>query len=376
MPSRRHELDIVGSIAEALNSSPSVQEALERTLELVTQLLGLQTGWVWLRDPETGHIYSAAVRNLPPYLQEPVRMSGETWCLCIQEFRDGTLTTKNVDVLECSRLKPALRRKELTRGLAHHASVPLLFQGKPLGIMNITAPAMRRLTKSELRLLETIGLQVGIAIERARLADESAMLARSDERTRLARDIHDTLAQGLSALTLQIETALREVGRDPARVRERLEVALSTARSSLDEARHSVMTLRGGTASAKPLAQTLAAMARELTSESGIRVQFSTTGVCNLSAEAEAELSRIAQQALTNVRQHAEAKNVVVVLQCNARGTTLRIEDDGRGFDVRRVEPGHHGIVGMKERARLAQGTLRLTSRRGSGTKIVVKVPR
>lgn len=375
MARQQRELEIVGQIAEALNSSSSVDAALERTLELVTDLLGLQTGWVWLRDPETGHIYSAAVRNLPPYLQEPVRMSGEAWCLCIQEFRDGTLTAKNVDVLQCSRLKPALKRRELTRGLAHHASVPLLFQGKALGIMNITAPAMRRLTRGELRLLETIGLQVGIAIERARLADESAMLARADERTRLARDIHDTLAQGLSALTLQIETALRDVGRDPSRVRERLEVALTTARASLDEARHSVMTLRGGTSATKPLAQALGALARELTSESGIRVQFTATGSCLLSAEAERELFRIAQQALTNVQQHAQAKSVAVTLRCHARRTMLTIEDDGRGFDLRSVGLDHHGIVGMKERAELTGGTLRLTSRRGKGTRVVVQVP-
>src|SRR5438477_317590 len=248
MPTSARELEIVGAIAEALNSSPSVQEALEKTLELVTSLLNLQTGWVWLVDAETGHMYSAAARNLPPYLEEPARMGGESWCWCIGQFRDGTLTPRNVDIIECSRLRPAVRARqtELTRGLAHHASVPLSFQGKPLGIMNITAPAMRRLTKAELRLLGTIGLQVGIAIERARLAEESAMLARADERTRLAREIHDTLAQGLSALTLQIETALRSVGSDPDRVRERLDKALATARVSLEEARRSVTDLRAG----------------------------------------------------------------------------------------------------------------------------------
>src|SRR5258706_8543514 len=233
----RHELEIMGSVAEALNSAPSIEEALDRTLALVTDLLGLQTGWVWLVDPETGHIYRAAARNLPPYLQEPARMSGESWCLCIGEFRDGTLAARNIDIIQCSRLAPVVRRKELTRNLAHHASVPLSFQGKPLGIMNITAPAMRRLTKAELRLLDVIGLQVGIAVERARLAEEEARRARADERARLAREIHDTLAQGLAALTLQIETALQHVGTQPARVGERLEKALATARTSLDEAR-------------------------------------------------------------------------------------------------------------------------------------------
>ena len=88
----------------------------------------------------------------------------------------------------------------------------------------------------------------------------------------------------------------------------------------------------------------------------------------------EAELYRIAEQALANVRQHAKAKSVSIALVCSARGTTLTIEDDGAGFDVRRVPNERHGIEGMRERARVAGGELRITSRRGKGTKIVVKL--
>src|SRR5688500_4400699 len=375
MASPARELKIVASIAEALNSSPSVETALERTLGLVAKLLDLETGWVWLVDRETGHMYSAASRNLPPYLQEPERMSGESWCWCIERFREGTLTTRNIDVIECSRLKPAVKakRNELTRGLAHHASVPLSFQGKPLGIMNITAPAMRRVSRAELHLLDTIGRLVGIAIERARLAEESAMLARADERTRLAREIHDTIAQGLAALALQIETALRNVGSDPSRVRERLEQALETARTSLDEARRSVTTLRAGATAGKPLAQALAALAREFTSESGIPVDLESSGDCTLPRETEGELFRIAQQALANVRQHAAARSVGITLTCRKNAATMAIEDDGRGFDARKVSAGRHGLIGMRERARAAGGVLRLTSSK-AGTRIVVKV--
>src|SRR5258706_5881700 len=189
-----------------------MEEALDRTLALVPELLGRQTGWVWLVDPDTGHIYRAAARNLPPYLQEPSRMSGESWCLCIGEFRDGTLAARNIDVIQCSRLAPALKRKErkeLTRGLAHHASVPLSFQGKPLGIMNITAPAMRRLSKAELRLLDVIGLQVGIAVERARLAEEGAMRAPPREPAPLARATPSLPGPGLATINFPPPTAFR-----------------------------------------------------------------------------------------------------------------------------------------------------------------------
>src|SRR5215212_3032803 len=89
----KRDLEIVASIAEALNSAATVREALERTLDVIARELKLDTGWVWLVDAETGHIYSAAARNLPPYLQEPVRMTGG-WCWCIEQFRAGPLAGK------------------------------------------------------------------------------------------------------------------------------------------------------------------------------------------------------------------------------------------------------------------------------------------
>jgi len=373
---KNRESEVTAAVADALNSSPTVRAALDRTLAVISDLLGLTTGWVWLADRDSDHMYSAAGLNLPPYLQEPEHMTGG-WCLCINEFREGSLEARNIDVLECTRLRPAVRARQtdLTRGIAHHATIPLAFQGRPLGILNVTAPKMRRLSAQELRLLSTIGLQVGVAIERARLADESAMLARADERTRLAREIHDTLAQGLTALALQIETALQHVGRDPERVRERLEKALQTARTNLDDARRSVDNLRAGALAGKPLAQALASLAREFTSESGVRVDLDMKGSCELLLQIEAELYRIAEQALANVRQHADARTVSITLSCSKKFVTLVIGDDGRGFNTRRVPAGRHGIEGMRERASVAGGTLRIASS-PKGTTLTVKVPR
>jgi two-component system NarL family sensor kinase len=370
------DLEILSAIAETLNSSSTVREALERTLDLVAELFGLETGWVWLVDADSDHIYSAAARNLPPYLQEPVRMTGKS-CWCIEEFRSGSLQPRNVDVITCSRLLPAVRehQEDLTRGVAHHASIPLYFREKPLGIINVTAPSLRRLHSRELRLLGTIGDQVGIAIERARLAEESATLARVDERTRLSREIHDTLAQSLAALALQIETALDHLDADPDRARERLEKALATARHSLDEARASVTNLRAQALAGKPLPQALAALAREFISAYGIRVAFETRGECRLPVNVEAELYRIAQQALTNVQQHAHAREVTMTLVCTMRRATLSIMDDGSGFNPRVLAPERHGISGMRERARLAGGTLRINSRKGRGTAVTATVP-
>ena len=375
-PARTSDLAVLYAVAEALNGATDVRQALERTLALVDELLGLTTGWIWLVDPATGQIYNAVAHNLPPYLQEPVRMTG-SWCACIGAFRDGTLAATNVDIVECSRLQPAVRRHaaEQTRGLRHHASIPLSFGDTPLGIMNLTRPSWRELTSDELRLLETIANQVGIAVERARLAEESTRLARLEERARIAREIHDTLAQDLTAIALHVEGALGQLDRDPARARERLGRALATARAGLDEARRSVLDLRTAPLVGTPLTEALGALGRAFTSETGLRVQVGGTGVPELPLRTEAELYRIAGEALANVRRHADAHAVEITLRERAGHVELTVYDDGRGFDPAVARAGRHGVAGMRERAKLLGGSLRVESKSGRGTRIVARVP-
>ena len=377
-PSRAgaRDLAVLYAVAEALNSAADVRQALERTLAVVAEQLGLPTGWIWLLDRETGQFYSAAARDLPPYLQEPIRMTG-SWCSCIGEFRDGELTAKNVDVVECSRLQPAVRRQDadLTRGLRYHASIPLHFGDEQLGIMNLTRPSWRELTPDELRLLQTIANQVGIAVERARLAEDGTRLARLEERTRIAREIHDTLAQDLTAIVLHVEGALTQIERDPARARERLERALATARDGLEEARRSVLDLRTVPPAGKPLTEALGALGRAFTSETGVRVLVRAEGVPDLPLRAEAELYRIAGEALANVRRHAHAHQVELVLHGRPGGVELLVRDDGRGFDQKAPRDGRHGIAGMRERAKLLGGSLRVESRPGRGTRIAARIP-
>jgi two-component system, NarL family, sensor kinase len=376
----RRELAILNAVSEALNSSPDVRKALERTLSLVADLLGLRTGWVWLLDQETDRFYDAAERELPPYLQERVRMAGRRRCWCIDDFRDGELTPTNIDVMECSRLQPAFRGKSaaLAAGLRYHASIPLYFQDKRLGIMNVTGPEWRKLTVAELRLLSTIAYQVGISIERARLAEDATRLARAEERTRMAREIHDTLAQGLTAIALNIEGAMHRLETHPEQARERLERALAMARENLEDARRSVLDLRSASRlEGKPLAEALAGLARSFTSDSGVPVRVAAAATERLPLRIETELFRVAQEALTNVRKHAHASEVELALRRRGSTLTLSVRDDGRGFSPRsRHSDGlSHGIVGMRERAKLLGGRLQISSAPGKGSRIVARVP-
>jgi two-component system NarL family sensor kinase len=375
MAQRVKDLRILSSVAEALNSVADIGQALEQTLRLVADHLSLRTGWVWLLDPETDQFYNAASYNLPPYLQEPVRMAG-TWCQCTEDFRSGRLTPHNVDVIECSRLKAAVRREHrpLTGGLRFHASIPLYFQKKPLGIMNVTGPAWRKLTAGELLLLSTVGDQVGVTVERARLSEESAKFARAQERSRIAREIHDTLAQSLTAIALQLEGALESREKAAPRTRKHIRAALGVAREGIGEVRRSLLDLRSGALDGKPLREALLALARRTTSETGIRVTVDASRIPALSPRLEFELYRIVQEALTNARKHAHAKTIKLALR-SARGEMIaEVVDDGLGFDAIADGAGH-GIAGMRERAQLIGGRLTVSSRSNRGTTVRARVP-
>jgi two-component system, NarL family, sensor kinase len=364
------ELAILSQVAKALNGSVSLHQGLEKTLSLLGEHLDLPAGWVWLLDGDTQRFYLAASRNLPPFLQEPVRMSGVP-CLCTSLFREDRLSPSNIAAISCSRLAEGV--PETTLGLSSHATIPLYFQDRPLGIMNLTSTGDRRLSSDELRLLATVASQIGTAIERARLAEEATRVARAEERSRIAREIHDTLAQDLTAIGLDLEGALRHLDDSPERARERLERALATARESLEEARRSVLDLRAGPPAARSLTDGINALGRSFMSDTGIHVRFSQEVKAQLPPWAEAELYRVVQEALANVRKHACATNVEIDLRVTPQGMKLTVADNGAGFEPRREPSEGHGLVGMRERAEIIGGRLQVHSRPGHGTKISVR---
>ena len=240
---RNRDLSILNTIAQALNRSVDLDETLRVALAQVAELLDLQTGWVWLLSEETGESYLAAAQNLPPALADnPYRMEGA--CYCLDTYQAGDLNgAANVNVITCSRLKHLV---DGTDGLRYHASIPLYAHDRQLGVLNVASTDWRELSPDDLRLLYTVGDLLSIAVERARLFARSAQLGALTERNRLAREIHDTLAQGLTGIALQLESAdaLLEGEAPSERVQEAIQRALALARASLDEARRSVLDLR------------------------------------------------------------------------------------------------------------------------------------
>jgi signal transduction histidine kinase len=197
-----------------------------------------------------------------------------------------------------------------------------------------------------------------------------------EERQRLARDIHDTLAQGFTGVIVQLEAAEDADQRGlVAEAGEHLRRARDMARESLREARRSVHALRPEALEENDLCEALDAMFTKMTAGAALRSEFSFQGdPCRLPGPWEEDLLHIGQEALTNVLRHAGATNFEARITFEREQTRLDFRDDGRGFDPARKRDGF-GLVGMRQRVERMGGTLEIRSAPGEGSAICVTVP-
>jgi signal transduction histidine kinase/ligand-binding sensor domain-containing protein len=200
-----------------------------------------------------------------------------------------------------------------------------------------------------------------------------------DERARLAREIHDTLAQGFVGISSQLDAVAMCMPDEPAPPRKHLDMARRMARHSLTEARRSVMDLRASVLEGQDLAAALESGTRIWTAGSGVEINVDVSGpLRQLPEEMEQHLLRIAQEAVANVLKHAGANQIWVKLHTEARRLYLRVVDNGRGFDQSgafNALGGHFGLIGMRERAERLGGELKLASHPGEGTEVEVTAP-
>jgi two-component system NarL family sensor kinase len=368
---RNRELSIINAIAEALNREVDLLRALNTALERVTELFHLHTAWVWLQREDTGATYLAAALNLPPALT-PSRMEGT--CFCLDTYRLGEMEgASNVSIITCTRLKNLL---DGTHGLRFHASVPLFHHDRKVGVLNVASTDWRELSEDELRLLNTVGDMLSIAIERAQLFAQSMQVGAVEERNRLAREIHDTLAQSLAGITLQLETADALLDAQPESARQAVQKALTLSRASLEDARRSVLDLRAAPLERRTLAEALEALVNQHAAELKLKARYEAVGGDQpLPVRLEAAVYRMVQEALANVVRHSEAEHLTVRYTATPEAVSLLIEDDGKGFNTDEIPRDRFGLVGMNERARLLGGSLHVNSQPGCGTVLEIEIP-
>jgi signal transduction histidine kinase len=217
-----------------------------------------------------------------------------------------------------------------------------------------------------------------LAQANARLVDHAATLEEltiSRERNRMARELHDTLAHTLSALSVQLETAQAYQNVDPGVTAEILGTSLAATRSGLQETRQALKSLRASPLEDMGLALALRQLAEETAERGNLELSLSIpTHVPPLPHAVEQCIYRVTQEAMANVAHHANARTLKIELTFNGK-MVLRISDDGQGFNPQQAEAsGHFGLTGMRERAALVGGTLTVTSEPGSGTVVQMTI--
>lgn len=259
--------------------------------------------------------------------------------------------------------------------------VPISASGRVLAILNLESRRVAAFTDEDVGVLETAADVLASAIENARLYQRAQEAAVLEERSRLARDLHDSISQQLFSMTLTAQAARAQLEKNPARSAAQLERLQETAAAALAEMRALIFQLRPPALSEQGLVAALQQHAVALGRREGLSVNLTVSGEERYARGAEQAIYRIVQEALNNVVKHAGACCVSIVLDLQPDHMLLRVADDGRGFDPSLLDDQgdsvrHLGLTSMRERAAELGGRLNLRSQPGQGTEVVVIVPR
>jgi two-component system NarL family sensor kinase len=364
-------LATVNEAAAAINSTLQLDELVGTILDQLARVVDVEKAAVFLDEGDG-----------------PRRIASRRWTAA-DDALFGALIAGAPSAIERSFVAlPADQRDRqigvLTTTDRRFVAQPLIVRDQQVGVLAIAAPPAAPFDDDACRSIALFGSHVAAAVNNARLYEASKQVGVTEERNRLAREIHDTLAQGLTAIALQLEAAdallERARGDSTKRARRHVARARELARANLEEARRSVLDLRAAPLEGLDLPAALERLAHSTTNESGVAVRCETNGVDGrYPARVEAGLYRIAQEAVANAVRHGAPREVTIRLEATGSDLRLTVADDGCGFDPRAARPanpgGGFGLTGMRERVALLGGVLDIDSRPQAGTRVTVIVP-
>ncbi len=378
---RTHELATLNAVAAVSNRSLDLEEIFGDTLDKILQVMGMEFGAAYRIEssPEDSsgrpHLNLMVYRGFSEELARRVSDLPYRRNVFENVLEVAAAGTPIVWAVDATPSEIGLKQVLEQAGIQRVISVPLTAKGKLVGVINLATRDPRTLAAEEVALLAAIGQQIGIAVENARLYDQAEQSAALAERTRLARELHDSVTQSLYSVTMYAEAAqLLLTAGNHLTAAEHLRELRATAQEALGEMRLLIYDLRPLALEKRGLAEALQERLETVEARGGITPELRAEGAERLSLAVQQELYHIAREALNNVIKHAQAHRVRVQLVVSERSACLEIDDDGVGFDPisRR---GGLGLAGMKERVQRIGGTLEIASSVGKGTVVRVQIP-
>ncbi|MBI4336933.1 MAG: GAF domain-containing sensor histidine kinase [Chloroflexi bacterium] len=374
---RTREMEALLKVGRAVEASLELDRVLPAALEAVLDATSAEAAEVWLVDKQQGAVllrhHAGAARDA---FMEVTRFGmGESYPGMVAQTGQPIMvhSLPNDPISQRPRVQAA--------GFQTLYAVPLRRSGSTIGVLGVAARSAQALTsQDELRLLELMAEHIATAVENAQLHEEVRTLATVAERERLAREMHDGLAQVLGYVNTKAQAVqeLLKAGQVEAAVgqMEQLEAA---ARDTYDDVRETILAL-GANGRKRPLLQSLRDYVHRFEELSGLPTEMEAEGdLYQFNPSVEVQVLRIVQEALANVRKHAQATRASVLLYCGASGCRLVVEDNGRGFDPAHVTRGpwpHLGLQSMQERAAAIGARFTLDTAPGRGTRVILDLPK
>jgi nitrate/nitrite-specific signal transduction histidine kinase len=363
---RTRELAILNSILSVATRSLDIEEILEDALNQTVEQMGFDAGVAFRFEPHPApprlmahqgfesatavdlvNSYTMAGRGIPAAYPEEVIAFG------IEDFQGEKLRD---------------RLSQFDFQLLVY--IPLSTKGRKLGFFILGKHEPGQLSSEELSLLSSIGKQVGVAMENARLYEQAELVAITAERSRLARELHDAVTQTLFSASLIADVIPRIWRRDPEEGLQNLEELRQLTRGALAEMRTLLLEMRPEALERSDIKSLLTQLADAFIGRVRVPVSLAIQGDCELTHEVKIVFYRVAQEALNNIAKHSGARQVELHLECQPGQMNLTIQDDGLGFESDSIQPGHMGISIMRERANSIGACLSVESQMGQGTTV------
>ena len=378
----RGQVEALTYSLDVLATAPAPDKFIGQMLGTIGRLLGSQSVILWLLDESTDSLVLRAwaegtnfAKADPghPFIKNPSSWKEDPG---LREMFFSGAPVACEDVEQDPYTSSELREYLKSGGTKKFLRIPTLVGGRVRGFIGIRHGDRLPYRPEEIELAQALSHQAMLAIQLNEFAEQSRQAAILEERNRMARDIHDTLAQGFTGVIVQLEAAEDAIS---CRCRKEADIhlhrAADLARRSLSEARRSVHALRPRALQEHNFWEALKGIIKNTTVGTALRTRFQAQGrLPELPQLWQENLLHIGEEALTNTLKYARARNFETRVSYKARELRLELRDDGNGFKVQGQNDGM-GLTGMRERVEQMGGTLQVTSARGKGTKIVVTLP-